>query len=206
MNAPFFKYGLFGDNVSLIIAFVIGIGFGFFLERAGFGNGKKLAMQFYFRDMSVLKVMFTAIVTAMLGVYYLSVIGFIDLSLVYLVPTNILPQAIGGLILGFGFVIGGYCPGTSCVSAATGKKDGIVYVIGVFLGILVFDEFFPLVKGLYNATPMGQLTIAQWSNIPYGLLVFAVVLMAIGGFIAAEWAEKKNAGKEGSVIPERMDK
>jgi len=206
MNAPFFKYGLFGDNVSLIIAFVIGIGFGFFLERAGFGNGKKLAMQFYFRDMSVLKVMFTAIVTAMLGVYYLSVIGFIDLSLVYLVPTNILPQAIGGLILGFGFVIGGYCPGTSCVSAATGKKDGIMYVLGVFLGILVFDEIFPLVKGLYNATPMGQVTIAQWSNIPYGLLVFAVVIMAIGGFIAAEWAEKKNAGKEGSVIPERTDK
>ena len=200
MNAPFFKYGLFGDNVSLIIAFFIGIGFGFFLERAGFGNGKKLAMQFYFRDMSVLKVMFSAIVTAMIGVYYLSVIGFIDLSLVYLVPTNILPQAIGGLILGFGFVIGGYCPGTSCVSAATGKKDGMIYILGVIAGVVIFGEMFPLVKGLYNATPMGQITISQWSNIPYGIIVFAVAVMAVGAFIASEWAEKKNAGKEGSVL------
>ena len=115
MNAPFFKYGMFGDEVSLIVAFMIGIGFGFFLERAGFGNAKKLAAQFYFTDMSVLKVMFSAIVTAMLGVYYLSVIGWVDLSMVYLTPTNILPQIVGGLLLGFGFVIGGYCPGTSCV-------------------------------------------------------------------------------------------
>ena len=200
MSAPFFKYGLFGDNVSLIFAFVIGIGFGFFLERAGFGNGKKLAMQFYFRDMSVLKVMFSAIVTAMLGIYFLSVIGFVDLSLVYLVPTNILPQAIGGILLGFGFAIGGYCPGTSCVSAATGKKDGFIYILGVLAGVFVFSEVFPLIKGFYNATPMGQITIPQWSNIPYGLLVFAVVVMAVGAFMAAEWAEKKNAGKDGSAI------
>jgi len=75
MNAPFFKYGMFGDEVSLIVAFMVGIGFGFFLERAGFGSAKKLAAQFYFTDMSVLKVMFSAIVTAMIGVYYLSVIG-----------------------------------------------------------------------------------------------------------------------------------
>ena len=50
MNAPFFKFGLFGDEASLIVAFVIGIGFGFFLERAGFGSAKKLTDQFYFRS------------------------------------------------------------------------------------------------------------------------------------------------------------
>ena len=64
MNAPFYKFGLFGDEASFILAFVIGIGFGFFLERAGFGSGRKLAAQFYLRDLSVLKVMFTAIITA----------------------------------------------------------------------------------------------------------------------------------------------
>lgn len=205
MNAPFFKYGMFGDNIGLVMAFVIGIGFGFFLERAGFGNGKKLAMQFYFRDMAVLKVMFTAIVTAMLGVYYLSVFGMLDLSMVYLVPTNILPQVAGGLILGFGFVIGGYCPGTSCVSAATGKFDGMIYLLGVVVGIFVFGEMYPLVGNFYNATPMGQITVAEWANIPYGILVFAVVLMALGGFAASEWAEKINAGKEGSVITKRTE-
>lgn len=195
MNIPFFKYGLFGDDVSLVIAFVIGIGFGFFLERAGLGNGRKLAAQFYFNDLTVFKVMFTAIITAMIGIYYLSVIGWMDLSLVYLNPTYIVPQTIGGLLLGFGFVIGGYCPGTSCVSAATGKIDGMVYLLGIVAGIFVFGEIFPLVSNFYNSTPMGQITLSELFNIPYGILVFAVVMMAIGGFAAAEWAEKKLGSK-----------
>jgi hypothetical protein len=191
MNAPFFKFGLFGDNISLVVAFVIGIGFGFFLERAGFGNARKLAAQFYFTDLSVFKVMFTAIITAMLGVYFLSVTGFMDLSLVYLNPTYLMPQIVGGLLLGVGFVVGGYCPGTSCVSVATGKIDGVVYLLGIVAGIAVFGEFFSLVSDFYVSTAMGQITLPQLFNLPYGLLVFAVVLMAIGGFAAAEWAEKK---------------
>jgi hypothetical protein len=197
MNAPFFKYGLFNDEVSLIVAVIIGIGFGFFLERAGFGSAKKLAAQFYFTDMTVLKVMFTAIVTAMLGVYFLAVLGFVDLALVYLTPTNLLPQVAGGLLLGFGFVIGGYCPGTSCVSAATGRTDGWVYLGGIIAGILVFGEVFPLIESFYHSTPMGQVTLAQLTGIPYGILVFAVVLMAIGAFVAAEWGEKVMAAKKG---------
>jgi len=111
MNAPFYKFGLFGDEASFIIAFLIGIGFGFFLERAGFGSARKLAAQFYLRDLSVLKVMFTAIITAMTGLYVFSRLGMLDLSLVYLVPTFLVPQIVGGLLLGVGFVIGGYCPG-----------------------------------------------------------------------------------------------
>ena len=204
MNAPFYKFGLFSDEASLIIAFVIGIGFGFFLERAGFGSGRKLANQFYFRDLSVLKVMFTAIITAMTGVYFLSRMGMMDLSLVYLVPTFLVPQIVGGLLLGVGFVIGGYCPGTSCVAAATGRIDGMVYLLGMVAGLLGFAEVYPFVQNLAHATPMGQITLAKLFNIPYGLLVFAVVLMALGAFMAAEWVEKWVGGKEpdsnGSLI------
>ena len=199
MNAPFYKFGYFGDEVSLILAFIVGIGFGFFLERAGFGSSKKLAAQFYFYDMSVLKVMFTAIVTAMLGIYFLSVIGFMDLSMVYLNPTYIVPQVIGGLILGVGFVIGGYCPGTSCVGAATGKMDAVVDIAGIFIGIYIFGEMYPLIKGFANSTAMGTITLPKLLNIPYGVIVFAVVAMAIGAFALAEWGEKKvNRGKAGN--------
>ncbi len=67
MMAPFFKYGLFGDEMSLILAVVIGLGFGFFLERAGFGSARKLTGQFYFTDLTVFKVMFTAIVVPCWG-------------------------------------------------------------------------------------------------------------------------------------------
>ncbi|MGB2868684.1 MAG: YeeE/YedE thiosulfate transporter family protein, partial [Bacteroidota bacterium] len=152
MNAPFFKFGLFGDDVSLVVAFVIGIGFGFFLERGGFGSAIKLTAQFYLKDMAVFKVMFTAIITAMVGLFYLSVLGFVDLSLVYVNPTFLLPQIVGGLILGVGFVVGGYCPGTSCVAISSGKIDGVVYLLGMVFGIFVFGESFLLVKDFYTAT------------------------------------------------------
>jgi hypothetical protein len=195
MNAPFYKFDYFGDETSLIIAFIIGIGFGFFLERAGFGSGRKLAAQFYLYDMTVFKVMFTAIVTAMVGLFWLSVLGFVDLSLVYVSPTYLAPQIVGGLILGIGFVIGGYCPGTSCVAASTGRYDGMIYLVGIFAGIVVFGEMFPVLNDFYSATPMGKVTLPELFGVSYGLIVFLVVLMALGGFAGAEWVEKKFAAK-----------
>lgn len=190
MNAPFYTFGLFGDETSLIVAFVIGLGFGICLELAGFGSARKLTAQFYFSDLSVLKVMFTAIVTAMAGLYVVSRLGLVDLSLVHLTPTFILPQIVGGLLLGVGFVIGGYCPGTSVVSAATGRIDAIVYLLGIMAGLFGFGEIYPHIAGWLQTTPMGELTIPGWTGLPYGLVVFGVVVMAIGAFIAAELAEK----------------
>jgi len=189
MNAPFYEFGMFGDEISLLVAFMIGIGFGFFLERAGFGSARKLAAQFYLYDMTVFKVMFTAIVTAMLGLFYLSWMGFLDLSLVYLTPTYLAPQIVGGLMLGFGFVIGGYCPGTSMVALATAKLDAIFFVVGILAGIFVFGEMFPLIQGFVYSTDKGELTIPAVTGMPYGLIAFAVVLMALGGFWGAEKVE-----------------
>jgi uncharacterized protein len=198
MSAPFFKYGLFGDEASLLVAFAIGIGFGFFLERAGFGSARKLVAQFYLTDLAVFKVMFTAIVTAMLGVTYLGWMGLLDLSLVYLVPTYWVAQVVGGLLLGVGFVIGGYCPGTSVAAVATGKIDGLVYVLGIVAGTLTFAGLFPLLRGLYLAGSAGAMTLPQVLHLPYGLVVFAVVLMAIGGFYGAGLLEKRfGAGERG---------
>ncbi len=195
MSAPFYKLGAFGDETSLVVAVLVGIGFGFALERAGFGSAKKLVSQFYLNDLAVFKVMFTAIVTAMLGVTYLSWAGFLDLSLVYLVPTFWVAQVVGGLVLGVGFVVGGYCPGTSLVSTATGKLDGLVFVLGFAAGTLAFALAFPLVKGLYAAGSLGTRTLPQVLGVPYGVIVFAVVIMAVLGFAGATWVEKKMAAR-----------
>lgn len=195
MSAPFYKFGLFGDDFSLVVAFIIGIGFGFFLERAGFGSSKKLAAQFYFTDMAVLKVMFSAIVTAMVGLFYLSWIGFVDLPEVYVSTTYLVPQIAGGLLLGIGFVIGGYCPGTSCVAASTGRIDGMVYLLGVVAGIFFYGEIYPLINGFANSTNLGRLTLPEVFSMSYGMVVFLVVIMAVGAFWAAEWAEKKFGSK-----------
>jgi hypothetical protein len=189
--APFYKYGFFGDEMSLVLAFVLGTGFGFFLERAGFGSARKLAAQFYLYDMSVFKVMFTAIVTAMLGVTYLGWLGWLDLSLVYLVPTHLVPQIVGGLVLGVGFVVGGYCPGTSVASLATGRIDGFVYAFGIGAGTLVYAEVFPWIKGFVNSNEMGQVTLPEVFDLPWGLVVFAVVLIAVAGFSAATFIERR---------------
>ena len=103
--APFYSMGYFGEQTSFLIALFIGISFGFWLERAGFGNSTKLAAQFYFTDMTVLKVMFTAIITAMLGLMYMTLFGWIDISMIYVNPTFLGAQAIGGLILGVAVVL-----------------------------------------------------------------------------------------------------
>jgi len=195
MMTPLFKYGLFGEEFSLLVAFVLGIGFGFCLERAGFGSARKLAAQFYLYDMSVFKVMFTAIVTAMLGVTYLGWIGWLDLGLVYLVPTHLGPQLVGGLVLGVGFVVGGYCPGTSVASLATGRIDAMVYALGIFAGTFVYAEVYPAIKGFVNADAMGQVTLPEVLGLPYGLVVFAVVVIAVAGFWGATKVERWVGGR-----------
>jgi hypothetical protein len=195
MNAPFFKFGMFGEETGLVFAFVLGIGFGFFLERAGFGSAKKLVSQFYLDDLAVFKVMFTAIVTAMLGVTYLAWFGLLDLTQVFMTPTYLWPMVVGGLVLGVGFVVGGYCPGTSVVALATGRLDALLYVGGLVAGTIAFAEVFPLLRGFFYAGDMGRQTIPGYFGLPWGVVVFAVVLMAIGGFAGAGWLESRAAAR-----------
>jgi uncharacterized membrane protein YedE/YeeE len=197
MNAPFYEYGLFGDGTGLVVAFVVGIGFGFFLERAGFGSARKLASQFYLTDLTVFKVMFSAVVTALLGLYWLSWAGILDLSRVSLLPSYPVPQAVGGLIFGIGFVSGGYCPGTACVAASTGKLDGFVHITGMITGILMFAEMFPLLKGFYESSAMGEVTLGQALGVPENVMVFLIVALAVLGFIAAEKIEARKAARAG---------
>jgi hypothetical protein len=197
MNAPFFKFGYFGDETALIVAVVIGILFGFALERAGFGNGRKLAAQFYFRDLAVFKVMFTAIVTAMLGVFYLSWAGVLDISLVFKGTTYLYSQVLGGALLGVGFIIGGYCPGTSMVAMATGRMDAVVFGIGVFLGIFLFGEAYPLFADFMYAGDMGVVTVPELFSMSYGLVMLLVIAIAVGGFFGAEILERRWAARHG---------
>ena len=191
MNAPFYQLNLFGQDFSLIIALILGIGFGFFLEQGGLGSSTKLTAQFYFKDLTVFKVMFTAIITAMLGLYWLSWIGFLDLTFVYVNPTYILPQLLGGVIFGVGFVTGGLCPGTCVVSTSTGKIDGLFALIGIFFGIFVFGETVSYLYDFLYSTSAGQITIPQLLNLPHGVVILFIVVLAIVGFAGAEAIEKK---------------
>jgi uncharacterized protein len=183
------------QNGSLVVALVIGLVFGWFLERGGLGSARKLAGQFYLADMTVLKVMFSAILTAMLGLFWLDRAGIVDASLVYVPATYVLPQAAGGLVFGAGFVVGGLCPGTSCVSASSGRLDGIVVMFGMCAGIFGFAESFPLIRSFYEATPLGQVTLPDLLGVPRGVLVFLVTVMAVGMFAGATVIERRVTGR-----------
>ncbi len=176
---------------NFLIAFVVGIGFGFALEQAGFSSSRKLAGLFYGYDTVVLKVFFTAGIVGMLGLLYLSLFDMIDLSLVWVNPTFIWSAIVGGMIMGAGFIIGGFCPGTSACAAAIGKIDGLVFIGGIFIGIFLFAESFPLVERLYMAGNLGHIKMSELMHVSQGFVVLLVVIIAALMFWLGEWAEKK---------------
>ncbi len=169
---------------------LIGFGFGYVLEISGFGNSKKLAAQFYFKDLTVLKVMFTAIVTAMVLLFLSSAVGILDFNLVYVPETYLSSGIVGGLIMGVGFIVGGFCPGTSLVSASTGKIDGIVFVLGAITGVWAFGETVDGFWQWWNTSGyFGRLTLMDAFHLPTGVVVLLVVLMALFMFWGGEKLE-----------------
>lgn len=188
---------LIGKPLMFVVFGLIGFGFGFVLESAGFGNSRKLAAQFYFRDMTVLKVMFGAIITAMVLIFITVGLGLLDFSQVWVNPTYLASGVAGGLIMGAGFIIGGFCPGTSLVAMATRKLDGLFFVLGVLVGIFVFGEterYFD--RWWQTAGYMGRVTLFDWLKVPVGVVVLGVVLMALFMFWGAEQLEHRFGGRD----------
>lgn len=186
MMAPLYATGAIGEEAGFIAIFFLGLFFGFFLERAGFGSSKKLTSIFYFKDWAVLRVMFTAIVVAMLGLLYFTGIGWMEADAVTQKETFLGAQIVGGLLLGAGFIIGGYCPGTSAVAAASGKLDAVAYIAGMLFGTFVFASGYDWLQPLYQWGAMGVKTLPEVLGWQPGLVAAVVVLMAVGAFAATE--------------------
>ena len=192
MNLPLASYEVISNNLNLLFALAIGIAFGFILERGGLGNAKKLIGQFTLTDLTVFKVMFTAIVTAMVGLFFLNVFGLLNLTLVTTSETYWAPQILGGLILGIGFAVAGYCPGTTIVGMATGKLDALVSFLGLFVGSLIFVLLFDWIVDFYQMTHLQDDHFTQFFGIEFGTSVFIVICIALFGFLLAEAIESKN--------------
>ncbi|HKJ27613.1 MAG TPA: YeeE/YedE thiosulfate transporter family protein, partial [Anaerolineales bacterium] len=186
---------------AYLVFLVIGFFFGYALEIAGFAKSDKLAAQFYFKDLTVLKVMFTAIIVAMVGVFLASALGLLDYSLVWVNPTYLWPGIVGGLIMGVGFIVGGFCPGTSLVAVATAKIDGIFFALGVLFGIFTFGETVEYFNDFFYSSYMGRFTLMDWLGLPTGVVVLIVVLMALFMFWGGEKLEAIFGGKDLSKEP-----
>ena len=177
----------FGPVASLAIAFALGLGFGFCLERAGFGSARKLTSVFYLYDMAVVKVMFTAIVTAMAGLFALSAAGVLDVGELYIEPTTIAAQLVGGLLFGAGFIVGGYCPGTSVAAMATGRKDGLAFALGMLAGVFAYAELTPGIEAWVKASSQGELTLPSLTGVgmEWWVVAFAAFLALAGWGMSA---------------------
>ncbi|HEY6100085.1 MAG TPA: YeeE/YedE thiosulfate transporter family protein [Anaeromyxobacter sp.] len=189
-------------TVGLAFAVGAGVAFGFVLERAGFGRAQKLMGQFYGNDMTVLKVMFTGIATAMVGAVALAAAGVLDLDAIQASYTTYLwPMIAGGFLLGAGFVTSGYCPGTSFVGTAAGKLDALATVGGVVLGSVLYAELEPALGGFLTSGRLGAFTLARWLHLSPAAVAALVVAIAIGAFLAATAIERRlAAGPAGTAI------
>ncbi len=188
---PLVVYEYISQNTNLLMAFIIGIAFGFVLERSGFSSSRKLAGMFYGYDTTVLKVFFTAAIVAMLGLLFFSLFGWIDLSLVYINPTFLWSAIVGGAIMGAGFILGGFCPGTAFCAVSIGKLDALTFIGGLVIGVVIFTEGFPLWEELFYAENMGTPTINSLLGISRGVFGLILILAAFGMFFIGEWAERK---------------
>lgn len=169
----------------------IGFGFGAALELGGFGDTRKLAAQFYLKDLTVLKTMFTAIIVAAVLVAGASATGLLDMSRVWVNPTYLWPGIVGGLVMGVGFIIGGFCPGTSIVGASTLKIDAMVFLAGALLGVYLFGETVSSFEGFFLSSYMGRFTLDEWLGVPMGVAVLLVVAMALLMFWMGELLERR---------------
>lgn len=190
---------IISNEFNLIIALIAGIGFGFVLEQAGFSSTKKLVGLFYGYDFTVLKVFFTAGVTAMIGVILFAHMGILDLSMIYINPTFLWSALIGGAVMGVGFIIGGFCPGTSICAAAIGKLDGMAFVFGGAIGVLVFAEGYPLWEKIYLGEAWGPVLMNEKLGMSKLLFALVMTIVAIAAFYLTSLIENKVNGVPSQV-------
>ena len=191
LTFPLAKTGVISATTNLWLAIPIGFIFGFALFHAGFTDSRRIAWAFYFKDVGVPVVMFSAIVTGMLGLWGLSLIGVLEITEVYMLPTFLAPMAVGGVLFGIGMALGGYCPGTAAAAVATGKIDAIVFIVGFLIGSLIFGDLFPVWGDFYNSNYLGAFRLDQWLDISLGTMVFIMTVTAVAGTIGMRWVQNR---------------
>jgi len=188
---PLIPQGIITGEWDFVIALLLGIAFGFILEASGFSSSRNITGAFYGYNFVVLRVFFTAVLVAMIGLLYFNYFGWIDMDMLYILPTYTTPMIVGAIIMGFGFVIGGFCPGTSYTGIAIGKIDAMVFTGGLFLGIFIFSEAFPLFSDFYYSDNLGNVTITDVLGISDEVFTLIMVVVGLTAFWATWIIEKR---------------
>lgn len=179
---------------GVLSALLIGLLFGYVLEGAGFGSPRRLLGQFYLRDWSVFKVMFTAVIVAALGLWLFATLGWLRPNGVFVPQLLLVGTALGGVMVGAGFAIGGYCPGTSAVGLASGRIDALVFMLGMVLGSTFFAVVYDSIAAWVYAPAEVARTLPEWLGLPPIAVIAALTVLAVLGFRLGSWCEAKFGG------------
>lgn len=167
---------------------ICGLVFGFALERAGFASACNLTAQLRFKDWRVFKVMFTAIIVAAFGLYFLQAAGAMTKDDIYIPTVFLWATLLGGVGVGAGMAVGGYCPGTSVVGFVSGKIDGLVFFIGLALGTFVFAGAYDVIEPILEAVPGPEAqTVPELLHLP----TLVVLFMLLGVLVGVGWMTRE---------------
>lgn len=183
---------------------ICGLVFGFALERAGFASACKLTAQLRLRDWSVFKVMFTAIIVCAIGLYVLQVLGLMSKDDIFVPSAFFWATLLGGVGVGAGMSIGGYCPGTSVVGFMSGKIDGFIFFLGILLGTFGFAGAYTALEPLLHALPGPEAqTVPELLHLPAWLILLA--LAAVAALVGWLTREPSSAEPRALNLPFRLE-
>ena len=180
--------------MELILAIILGTVFGFALNRAGATNPENIINMLRLTDLRLMKAILFAIGLASVGVFAAMALGVLDPSHLS-IKTAYIGVFVGGALLGLGFALAGYCPGTGLAACATGRKDALFFVLGGLSGAFVFSLVYGWLKGntaLFDKIAGGSVSLAQTGNDKYSGLITNLdgTLVGIGlglVFIVIAW-------------------
>lgn len=171
---------------KLFAGVIFGLAFGFLLQKGGVGKFNILIGQLLLQDFTVAKIMLTAIVVGMVGVFTLHHFAKVNL---HIKPTRIGSNIIGGLLFGAGFALIGYCPGTAAAALGQGSWDALFGMAGLVAGSWIFAEFSAsLKKTVEKWHDLGKVLLPDLLHIPRGVFVVIFAVLLTVGLFALERA------------------
>ncbi len=197
MNLPFVLSGVASGLLC-------GLVFGFALERAGFASACNLTAQMRLKDWRVFKVMFTAILVAAFGLYFLQAGGLMTKEDIYIPSVFLWATLLGGVGVGAGMAVGGYCPGTSVVGFVSGKIDGLVFFVGLILGTYVFAGAYDLIEPILEAVPGPEAqTVPELLHLPTPVVLLALLgVLVVVGWLTRDRTKAKASAPSASAVGE----
>jgi uncharacterized membrane protein YedE/YeeE len=162
---------------QLVLGLIFGIAFGFLLQKGGVAKYEVLIGMLLLTDWTVLKVMMSAVVVGMLGIYALHAAGLVQL---HIKPTRYGANTIGGILFGVGFAFAAYCPGTSAAALGQGNYDAVAVMLGMLAGSYAFAEASGWIARTINRWgERGKLTLDQLLGLPQVAFVPAMAVLLV---------------------------